>query len=153
MKHILVPTDFSQEASQAFKIAKRQAELIGKEDAVVTILSVIEDLAPISVQFEFGLSYIDTKGLHEEAVGQAKKSIKDIAKEYFEGFKVHGQVVAATRPVYTEILEYAQENGVDLIVMATHGRTGFRHLMLGSVSERVVREAVCPVLVVPAEGK
>lgn len=151
MKHILVPTDFSQEAAKAFKIAQRQAELIGKEEAVVTLLSVIEDLGPISVQFEFGLSYIDTKGLHEEAIEQAKKSISKIAGEYFDGFTVHGQVIAATRPVYTEILEYTKDNGVDLIVMATHGRTGFRHLMLGSVSERVVREAACPVLVVPAD--
>jgi nucleotide-binding universal stress UspA family protein len=47
------------------------------------------------------------------------------------------------------IVEVAQSRGVDLIVMGTHGRTGVRHLLLGSVAERVVRAAPCPVLVVP----
>jgi nucleotide-binding universal stress UspA family protein len=53
-----------------------------------------------------------------------------------------------------EIAAFAKEGGHDLVVMGTHGRTGLRHLVIGSVAERVVREAHCPVLVVrPRERK
>jgi universal stress protein A len=51
-----------------------------------------------------------------------------------------------------EIVQYARQNDVDLIVMGTHGRSGLSHLLLGSVAEKVIRKAHCPVLVVRPEG-
>ena len=51
-------------------------------------------------------------------------------------------------PPFVEIIKYAKENGVDMIVMGTHGRSGLAHMMLGSVAEKVVRKAPCPVLTV-----
>ncbi|MCB0344837.1 MAG: universal stress protein [Bdellovibrionales bacterium] len=147
--HILVPTDFSKEAESAFPTVLKHVGLVGKDSAKISIVTVIEDLVPISVQFEFGLSYVDTKGLQEEATTQAKKSIEKIALEKFAGYNVEGHVIVASRPVHQEVVEFAKHNGVDLIIMSTHGRTGFRHLVLGSVAERVVREASMPVMVVP----
>lgn len=147
--HIVVPTDFSKEAESAFPTVLRQVGLVGKEQARISIVSVIEDLVPISVQFEFGLSYVDTKGLQQEATSQAKRSIERIAAEKFAGYNVEGHVIIASRPVHQEIVDFARNNKADLIIMSTHGRTGFRHLVLGSVAERVVREARMPVMVVP----
>jgi len=56
--------------------------------------------------------------------------------------------VAAEGPAFLRIVRYAKENDIDLIVMGTHGRSGLAHIMIGSVAERVVRKAPCPVLTV-----
>jgi nucleotide-binding universal stress UspA family protein len=53
---------------------------------------------------------------------------------------------------YAEIVQYAEESGIDLIVVGTHGRGAFAHLLLGSVAEKVVRKAHCPVLTVRPAG-
>jgi nucleotide-binding universal stress UspA family protein len=55
-------------------------------------------------------------------------------------------------PPFVEIVRYAKEHDVDLIVMGTHGRTGIAHALIGSVAEKVVRKAPCPVLTVRPEG-
>ena len=64
------------------------------------------------------------------------------------------QVVHATGdgPPFLEIIRYAKSNDIDLIIMATHGRTGLAHIMIGSVVEKVVRKAPCPVLTVRPSG-
>lgn len=51
-----------------------------------------------------------------------------------------------------EIIDYARENEIDLIVIGTHGRSGLMHILMGSVAERIVRKAPCPVLTVKPEG-
>uniref|UniRef100_UPI0030EB9E98 universal stress protein n=1 Tax=Symmachiella dynata TaxID=2527995 RepID=UPI0030EB9E98 len=53
---------------------------------------------------------------------------------------------------FSEILQYAKAKDIDLIVLGTHGRTGISHLLIGSVAEKVVRKARCPVLTVPSDG-
>jgi nucleotide-binding universal stress UspA family protein len=63
---------------------------------------------------------------------------------------VEHEVIVADRPDASHILRILQERGCDLIVIGTHGRTGLRHLLFGSVTEDVVREAQCPVMVVKA---
>lgn len=150
MTHILVTTDFSPASKSAFELARKQAELHGKESTKITLLSVLEDLAPSSIQFEFGLAVLDTQAILEEAHEQATKSIKELGQREFPGFQIETEVIRAVRPVHDEIIAFADENAADFIVIATHGRTGVRRFVLGSVSERVIREAPCPVIVVPA---
>lgn len=147
MKHLLVTTDFSLESSKAFPIALDHARLSG--DCRITLLAVLEDVAPTSVQFEFGLSLIDTQGALEEAHAQAVRKIDDLSKTHFGEILTTPVVVRATRSVPAEICDYAKANGVDMIVMTTHGRTGLQRLVMGSVSEGVIRESCCPVLIVP----
>ncbi len=151
MKHILVPTDFSPASKAAFRYAREQVEQVGASSVKVTLLAVLEDLVPASVQFEFGLTFIDTKGLLEEAERQSSKKIAELAEKFFGGLTVDTHVLRAVHPVHTEIVDFVKKNKVNMIVMATHGRTGIRRFVLGSVTEKVVREAPCPVLVVPAE--
>lgn len=150
MKHILVPTDFSAASRAAFQHAREQAQVLGADNTSITLLCVLEDLVPASVQFEFGLTFIDSKGLLEEAEKQARLKIAEYEKEHFSGLRVKSEIIRAIHSVHTEIVEYTKTHKVDLIIMATHGRTGVRRLVLGSVAEKVIRESICPVLVVPA---
>ena len=151
MKHILVPTDFSAASKAAFRHAREQVEHLGNAQTKVTLVAVLEDLMPASVQFEFGMTFIDTKGLLDEAERQSTKKIAELGEKFFSGLNVETHVLRAVHPVHTEIVDFVKKNKVDMIVMATHGRTGMRRLILGSVTEKIVREAPCPVLVVPAE--
>lgn len=147
MKHFLVTTDFSADSMQAFAVANEQIQLCG--DCRITLLAVLEDVAPTSVQFEFGLSLIDTKGVLEEAQAQATKKIEELRQQYFANCSAEAVIVRAARGVATEIAEYAKTNRVDMIIMTTHGRTGIKRLLMGSVSEGVLRESPCPLLIVP----
>ena len=149
MKRILVTTDFSTASQAAFSVAREYAELFGIQQTKVYLLCVLEDIVPLSVQFEFGLPMVDSKAILDEAYKQASQKIKDLRHTSFEDFNVETEVLRATNPIHTEIVEFASKQDIDLIILATHGRTGAKRLMLGSVSERVVREAPCPVLVVP----
>lgn len=147
MFKILVTTDFSEESKAAFTRAAEQARL--RPAAELTVLAVIEDVAPTSVQFEFALALVDTNGILEEARKAAQERIVAIAAEQFPDISVKTEVVKASRPVASEISHYAKQHGIDLIVMASHGRSGIKKLILGSVSEGVLHETPCPVLIVP----
>ena len=116
-----------------------------------TLLAVLEDLAPTSIQFEFALTLMDTRGIMEEAYSQACQRIADIAAAEFSSIPLEHHVLRAKGAVGSEIVAYAKSNEVSRIVIATRGRSGLSRFFLGSVTERVVRESVCPVLVVPTE--
>jgi nucleotide-binding universal stress UspA family protein len=138
---ILVPTDFSATADAALDYAFGLAEKFG---ASVQLLHVLDD--PFVFEGMSAEAYIS------EAPGLRTAMLDDARERLRHRVSQGGEV-----PVETEVLfghgartiaEYAAERAVDLIVMGTHGRTGFAHLMVGSVAERVVRTAPCPVLTV-----
>ena len=151
MKHILVTTDFSEEAESAFEHAKEQLKLAGKEKIKVTLLKVIDVVPPASIKFEYGLAIADKKGMLEKAYKQASEKIREIAKKQFAGLPVETAVIKPEKAVYLEIIKFAKTNNASLIVMSTHGRTGVKHFLLESVAERVVRRSPCPVMIVPAK--
>jgi len=136
-QHVLVPIDFSANADHALDYAIRLAHTL---QARLTLLHVIEPLAIGSVET---LPYTYLQDL------EAK--ITDIMADY------HARVTAAGLQSdftivhgvpFHVIIETARTAHADLIIMGTHGRTGLPHVLLGSVAERVVRLAPCPVLVV-----
>lgn len=151
MKHILVTTDLSEAAESAFDYAKEQLELAGKEKSKITLLKVIAAVPPASINFEYGLALPDKKGILERAYKHATEQIQEIAEKQFAGLPVETVVVKPKKAVYQEIIKFAKTNNVSLIVMSTHGRTGAKHFLLGSVAERVIRRSPCPVMVVPAK--
>lgn len=151
MKHILVTTDLSEAAESAFDYAKEQLELAGKEKSKITLLKVIAAVPPASINFEYGLALPDKKGMLEKAYKHATEQIQEIAEKQFTGLPVETVVVKPKKAVYLEIIKFAKTNNVSLIVMSTHGRTGAKHFLLGSVAERVIRRSPCPVMVVPAK--
>jgi universal stress protein A len=137
MRQILAPTDFSEFSKQAGQCAYEWAQTFG---AKLWLLHVVE-LPSYPIE-----GFVPARtGLLEDLQRQASLDLAQVLLE------AQGAKVEITRQVvvgipYRTIVEVARTEKVDLIVMATHGRTGLSHLFMGSVAERVVRTAPCPVL-------
>jgi nucleotide-binding universal stress UspA family protein len=145
LKRILFPTDFSEAAKPAQKYAIALAEQFHAE---LHVLYVLQDVA--LVMPEPG-SFMTMPGLNlDEIQESAERALATIIDPQWPQEKV----IRATRrgAPYDEIVRYAAENQIDLIVLGTHGRSGIPHILLGSVAEKVVRRAGCPVLTVRPEG-
>jgi nucleotide-binding universal stress UspA family protein len=139
IKRILVPTDFSAHARDALDHAR---SLAGKFDARLTLLHVFE---PINLAYEsISAQMIDCA---QRAEDDARELLADLYAELKDapGPAVHAVFVTG-RPE-EKIVGMAKKLKQDLIVISTHGHTGLKHLFLGSVAERVLRLATCPVLV------
>jgi len=150
-KKILCPTDFSEPSYKAIKAASELAEEFKSELILIHVISPIQAF-PTSPGFAPGqpaaVGYIPTQ-IPAEIDGQATESLNLTLKE-----KVSGEVNAKTELLHgnpaEEIAKYAEESKVSTIIMGTHGFTGWRHLLLGSVTEKVVRLSLCPVITIPA---
>ena len=157
--HVLVPTDFSDPANHALHFALEEATL---HHARVTLLHVLTSHAETEVYYVTGAptsqGYDPVAGarlgpsapaqpvvVREEHNEEALTQLRDLMPAAFHGS--WEAEVAAGHPAET-IVRVAEERKADLIVMGTHGRTGLQHVLLGSVAEKVVRLAPCPVLTV-----
>jgi nucleotide-binding universal stress UspA family protein len=139
---ILVPTDFTGDAEAAFRYAVDLAKPFG---AIVELLHVVEDpLAAGMWSAEIYTGEIAARQIN--LVKDAEARLRGIIEDTKTPVRLAGEV--RTGPAAATILEAARERHSDLIVMGTKGRTGFAHLLIGSVAERVVRLAPCPVLTV-----
>ena len=141
IRRILAPTDFSDHSCHALIYARTFAN---RWDAELHLLNVIE---PAVFPTEAGLTPMGMINLDSELTEASERAMGELVKrEEVQGARIvtaiaHGRASSA-------IIEYAKSNGIDLIVIATHGRTGLEHLIFGSTAERVVRESPCPVLTV-----
>jgi nucleotide-binding universal stress UspA family protein len=94
----------------------------------------------------------DLDKMREPLFAASRKYLAKVASQLSsKGVKVTTEVLEANRPSYT-IMDYAQEKGMDLIVMATHGHTGFKKLLMGSVAFSVLHESHIPVLLIRPES-
>ena len=139
--HILVPTDFSDSADHALAYAVTLADQLG---ATVHLIHVFDDPDTVSVYSD---AYVPMPAEVRTAL------LTDIRRQLATRTTAAGHEKVTTEvltgpPPAQAIVEAAKRNQCDLIVMGTHGRHGMAHLLLGSVAERVVRTAMCPVLVV-----
>lgn len=140
-RKILVPTDFSKHSSAAMDAA---ADLSRRYEAAVTLAYVFEPVTyalPEGHVMQSPPQLDEMRSAFEERLAQAK-----IEAETAGALRVQSKLL--TGPVANEISDFAEKGEFDLIVMGTHGRTGLRHLVLGSVAEKVVRTAPCAVLTV-----
>jgi nucleotide-binding universal stress UspA family protein len=144
-KTILVATDFSEPSNVAVQYGRALTEAF---HASLHVLHVLDDATLSGVVGEGYIGPAPTFPQREQAIEQeARDGLNDLfSKVEREALKAHLTVM--TGGVVAEILRYAQEHKIDLIVMGTRGRGGIPHLLLGSVAEEVVRKAPCPVLVV-----
>ena len=133
---ILVTTDGSAAARAAVAHA---VDIASRYDATLHVLSVV-DLRPWKRGAESAVMTDELEERAEDAVETVAAAARD------RGVAVETAVVRGVP--HGEILEYAADPGVDLVVMGTHGRTGLRHAVMGSVAEKVVRRSPCPVLTV-----
>ena len=142
VKRLLVPTDFSPTSDIAFRYA---LDMAARNGASIHLLHVIED-GSFAAAYPDGL-FVELPGLREQLIRDAQKRLDQTAKDCAAANVVATSQVIVGQPAACINAE-ANTRGSDLIVMGTHGRTGFAHLMLGSVAERVLRSAQCPVLTV-----
>ena len=140
LKTILVPSDFSECSDAAFRYG---LELARKFDASLHLLHVIQDSATQPWAAEgFALPMLDViDQWQKEAVDRLKAAVP-------ADDRARVTVECRIASPYPEILRYAAERDIDLIVMGTHGRGGMTHMLLGSIAEKIVRRAPCPVLTV-----
>jgi nucleotide-binding universal stress UspA family protein len=148
LKRILVPTDFSEPseraAAYAVELARRfQAEAVH----CIHVSDIPADLLATSNYYMSGPS--------EEFVGrireESRKALETFIAKNLQGVPTKAAFLEG-RP-FVEIIRYARDNQIDLIVISTHGRTGIKHALFGSVAEKVVRKAPCPVLVVKRDER
>jgi nucleotide-binding universal stress UspA family protein len=145
-KLIMSPIDFSEHSNDALQAAADLASTFGSELCLVHVVPAIPKLPSVSAFFH-EREYEDE--LHRQAQVRLDEIAGTIAKR---GVKVKS-VVGTANDVSSELLRIAEDNGVDLIVIATHGMTGWHKLAFGSVAEKVVRVANCPVLVLRAQAE
>ncbi len=137
-KNILCPVDFDPNSLMALRLA---ADLARENKATLDLLHVVALPPAPEVALPFG-----------QMERAARSRLEKLARQKLDG-KVRYQIRVMLGDPSSEVLQVAKRSGAGLIVMATHGRKGLRHLFLGSVAERVVREAPCPVLTMgPSSG-
>jgi nucleotide-binding universal stress UspA family protein len=140
-KKILVPVDFSEHSEEAMRVA---ADLAQRYGAALTLAYVYEPM-----QYALPEGYIlytpdqiaQMTSAFKERLGLAEQAVKALGVAQVDSRLLQGIVPF-------EVGELARNEGMDLIVMGTHGRTGVKRALMGSVAERVLRTAPCPVLVV-----
>ena len=144
LKTILVPTDFSEPSRQALEYGRHFARQFR---ARLHVLHTVENvMIPGGAEVPVAAIQQVEQGLEAVAIRQMKESITADDRAMLDPVTV----VRGARAAAIDIVEYALEHEIDLIVMGTHGRGALRHLLMGSVAERVVRSAPCPVLTVHA---
>lgn len=136
VKKVLMPTDFSKLSKYAIQEA---LPMIKKLNAEVIFLHVLERLdhpEDMTALFDEGYAYLmdRSKSLLNDLVIMAKRDGIEATEELKNGVP------------HLEVVEFAEKMGADLIVMGTHGRKGFNHLMMGSQTEKVMRNAPCSVM-------
>jgi universal stress protein A len=144
--HVLVATDFSPASAPALEAAAAQARASGGKLTLIHVYDPSPMVPPAAIpaprKMEESIAQEIGAKVQAELDRLRGEKLADIAN--VEAVSVrHANAAFA-------ICDHAEKNGVDLIVVGTHGRTGLSHLLIGSVAERVVRHARCPVLTVPA---
>ncbi len=140
MKKILVPTDFSDQAEKALEVA---AQLAKKYNAEIYLLNVL-DLPLHEVDQLKGYNDLPEAVFFMKLAHKKFEALK--AKDYLEGLTVHDTV--EFHDIFKAVYHVCQKNDIDLIIMGSHGTSGFRELLIGSNTEKVVRTSDVPVLVI-----
>lgn len=145
-RRILVPIDFSESGRVILDYAVDVARDRGAEVLLLHVVGI--PMAPIDPSCGVAA---DPRLLLELQAG-AEKGLQDLAATLRPGDPVKVRTKVVTGAPSREIVREAREEGADLVVIGTHGRTGLRHVFLGSVAENVVRLCPCPVLTVRLKG-
>jgi nucleotide-binding universal stress UspA family protein len=146
IKNILVATDFSEPSAVALAYGR---DLARNYNARLHVLHVVED---VMLRYTSDVGFVGTdlqKDLEDVARRDLDKIIRDDDRKELGAV---GVVTRGVNPADT-IVGYAKANPIDLIVTGTHGRGAVQHFLMGSVAERVVRTAPCPVLTVHAHER
>lgn len=140
LKRIVAPTDFSPRSEKAIRYAVQLAKLVG---ARLTLLHVIPEVSatPYSIA---GFPAYEFEDRRQEA---GEKLHEELAKAKLE-YEAVDTLMTAALHMRDEVIRVATEIPTDLLVLSTHGYTGWKHLLLGSDAEKILEHVPCPVLVV-----
>lgn len=143
MKKILVPTDFSQEAENALKVAAQIAKKHGSEIYLLHMLEIpMQEIDAVNSQVEVPEVMFFMRMAHKKF-----KEIMD--SDYLKGISVHE--VVKPEASFNNVVEICHEQGAEIIIMGSHGASGFKEMFVGSNAEKVVRNSDIPVLVIKNE--
>jgi len=137
-KRILVPIDFSSLSRQAMRFAREWASLFG---AKLYLIHVVE---PITALGEFETGRVGA--IQRDVYGKAKGALRKLADTGFPKATTVS-VIVRKGSAHEQINGAVRKLHADLIIIASHGNTGLKHMLLGSTAERVARQAACPVLI------
>lgn len=146
LERILVPIDFSEHSKKALVYAVPFARQF---KASLNLLYVVE---PTIYPADFSFGQVGFPNVEEELRTRGHHELEQLITKTIGG-RVTARATVRTGKAFFEIDQYAQEEEVDLIIIATHGHTGIEHVLFGSTAEKVIRHAPCPVLVIPSVGK
>ena len=143
MKRILVPTDFSDHAMYALKAA---AQIAKEHDAELLLLNLLDLPTHMNDAVSSGVNIPEVMLF----LNKTNERLDDLLEEDFlDNVKV--SAVAKIEKAFQGIVKYSEEHGVDLIVMGSHGQSGFQDMIIGSNTEKIVRASNIPVLVIKQE--
>jgi universal stress protein A len=146
IKRILYPTDFSDCAKTAQEYASAFADQFQAELHVLNVLVDVKMMMP-----EPGSALSLPQNYLLDLITEAERTLARVLPDAAKPGRTVVRTMRTGNP-YMEIVKYAEAMEIDLIVMGTHGRGGLAHMLLGSVAEKVVRQAGCPVLTVRPMG-
>jgi nucleotide-binding universal stress UspA family protein len=145
VEKILCPVDFSGPSSEALSAAKELAQHFSAELTLFHAVEITPVLPP--PQVGSATATIDYPAYQKAVTGNAERLLTRLREEHPVSNVMVRQQIVQGRPA-DEIIKYADQEAIDLIVMATHGQSGWRRLLFGSVAEKVLRMSRCPVLVI-----
>ena len=145
IKKILLPTDFSQESYRALEYA---LDLMKRYNAKLYILHVLYDVAKVGGWY---VPHPSMAEMFKDIEGAAKKELERFGLEELRGQKDVERILLKGTP-HEEIIKFAEENKIDLIVIGATSKKGVGRLLFGSTATPVVRSAPCPVLTVRPSG-
>jgi nucleotide-binding universal stress UspA family protein len=146
LKKILVPIDFSGHSRSALQYAISFARQFR---ARIDLLYVVE---PTIYPADFSFGQVGFPNIEEELRKRAANELESLMRNDIAGRVPATKTIRSGRPFY-EINQYAKEQRIDIIIIATHGHSGMEQILFGSTAEKVVRGAPCPVLVVRSGEK
>lgn len=156
-KKVLFCTDFSENSDCAFDYAFGVAK---RDEGVLYVLHVIPGIpdqyySDLYSHMEIGAEDINRKNFGKIKAAFKKSLDKSFQNQYQSKIKDKDKIKFVTRSgrEEEEILKFAREEKVDIIVIGTHGRTGLKHILMGSVAEKTIRNSSLPVFVIPCKEK
>jgi universal stress protein A len=142
---ILCPVDFSEFTDEILAYAVNIAKRFDSELHLIHVIPNLNYFTP----YESFLTPENLVAIERNIEGEVGKDFDKITKKLDLPFKR----IVKTGVTFVEIIDYIKDQGIDLVVMGTHGRSGIEHILIGSVAEKVVRKSPCPVLTVRPKDK
>ncbi len=146
LNRILVPIDFSGYSRKALQYAIPFARQF---NASIDLIYVVE---PTVYPADFSFGQVGFPAIEDELRKRGAEELDELVRKEI-GRSVPARKAIRTGKAFYEIIQYAREEKMDLIMIATHGHTGIEHALFGSTAEKVVRKAPCPVLVVRSDER